>query len=78
MKKKKVIFGNKSSLSNKNQKKKNIGENDILKKLRQESPFPNPFPVVLNDKMPTAPSGKKGNGTNININISISKKLKGK
>ena len=55
MKKKKGIFGNKSSLSNKNQKKKNIGENDILKKLRQESPFPNPFPVVLNDKMPTAP-----------------------
>ena len=35
MKKKKGIFGNKSSLSNKNQKKKNIGENDILKKLRQ-------------------------------------------
>ena len=31
MKKKKGIFGNKSSLSNKNQKKKNIGENDILK-----------------------------------------------
>lgn len=44
MKKKKGIFGNKSSLSNKNQKKKNIGENDILKKLRQESPFPILFP----------------------------------